>query len=63
MSIHSDYKAGKLTDDEYREACARKREGKREYIDDFERFADEEYNDEQVEPDNLKPPVESGGGD
>lgn len=50
-----------LTGDELREADAKKNVLDREYIDDFERLA-EEYDDEQVEPDDLQPPVESGGG-
>lgn len=44
-----------LTDDELRETEAKKNVVEREYIDDFERLAEES--------DEEQPPVESGGGE
>ena len=60
MSIYSDHKVGALSDDEFREECARENRidrAEREYIDDFERLADEEFDEDE------QPPVECGGGE
>ena len=43
MSIYSDYKVGALTDDEFDSLSAREnRKERREYIDDWERYAEED---------------------
>ena len=41
MSIYSDYKVGALSDDEFNNLCAIENRKER-YIDDFERYADED---------------------
>lgn len=42
MSMFSDYKRGALSDDEFRSLAARENRKERDYIDDFERYAEEE---------------------
>lgn len=42
MSLYSDKKCGALSDNEYKFLAARESRKEREYIDDFERYAEEE---------------------
>ena len=51
MSIFSDYKVGALSDWEFEQECKRMNREEREYIDDFERYAEEEDYDGEGEED------------
>lgn len=42
MSIYSDYKVGALSDDEFRNMCIRENRQEREYIDEWEKYAEED---------------------
>jgi len=49
MSIFSDYKVGALSDLEFKQECRRMNREEREYIDDFERYAEEHDDEEEWE--------------
>jgi hypothetical protein len=49
MSIFSDHKVGALSDWEFEQECRRMNREEREYIDDFERYAEEEDDGEGEE--------------
>ena len=58
MSAYSDYKVGALSEHEYRNSCTRENRREREYIDEWERYAEEDdlvVDDEDDYPYGFNP--------